>query len=136
MRNAINHLNKATKHTFVLGKEISFDENGVPSKSNYNSIRQYNNSKLDNFWIDFFILATVSGGHNFIVYIDVYQGKNDQNIGIAKDLWKLPMTQKVVVNAIVSTRSFTDPNGFHKLYMDIHFLHLNCLLCCQRNTKY
>jgi len=31
LRNAINHLNKEGQHTFVLGKEISFNEGVSPS---------------------------------------------------------------------------------------------------------
>jgi len=38
----------------------------------------------------------VSGGHDFVYHIDVYQGKNEQNIGIAVDLWELSMTQKAL----------------------------------------
>ncbi len=63
-----------------------------------------------------FILANAASGHNFIFHIDVYQKK--QNIGIAEDLWNLPMTKKVVMNAIVSTGLCMDPNGFHELYMN------------------
>ncbi len=118
LKNPISHRNKAAKRTLVLGKEMSFNEGGNPSKSNYYPIRQYNNSKSDKYRIDFFILANVSCGHNFIYYIDAYQGKNEQNIGIKEDLWKLPMTQKVVVNAIFSTRLYIDPNWFCKLYID------------------
>ncbi len=73
--NAINHLNKEAKHTFIPGKEMSFNEDGNPSKSNYNPVRQYNNSKPDKYRIYFFILANSSGGQNFIYHIDVYQGK-------------------------------------------------------------
>ncbi len=74
LRNAINHLNKAAKHTFIPGKEMSLDEGGITSKSNYNPVRQYNNSKPDKYRIDFFILANALRGHNFIYHIDVYQG--------------------------------------------------------------
>ncbi len=47
LRNAINHLNKEGQHTFVLGKEISFNEGVIPIKSNYNPFRKYSKSKLD-----------------------------------------------------------------------------------------
>ncbi len=97
---------------------MSFDEGDIASKSNYNPVRQYNNSKPDKYGIDFIILVNISGGHNFIHHIDVYQGKNKQNIGIAKDLWKLPTTQNVVVNAIVSTGLYMNPDGFCEIYMD------------------
>ncbi len=110
-RNSINHLNKEAKHTFVPGKEMFFDEGGIPSKSIFNPIRQYNNSTPDKYMI-FFILANVSGGHNFIYHIDVYQRKNEQYVGIAEDLWKLPTTQQVVVNLIVSMGLYTDASEF------------------------
>ncbi len=88
---------------FIPGNEMFFDKGGIASKSNYNSVRQYNYSKPDKYRIDFLSLGNMSGRHNFIYHIDVYQGKNNQNIGIAKDLWNLQMTQKAVVNVTVST---------------------------------
>ncbi len=66
LRNAINHLSKGVKHTFIPGKEMPFDEGSIASKSNFNPVRQYNNRKPD-----FFILAKAFGGHNFIHHIDV-----------------------------------------------------------------
>ncbi len=86
LRNAINHLNMAAKNIFILGKEMFFNESDITSKSKYYIIRQYNNSKLDKYRIDFFILSNASCEHNFIYHIDVYQGKNEQNIGVAEDL--------------------------------------------------
>ncbi len=74
---------------------------------------------IDKYRINFFILANMSDRH--IYHIDVYQGKYNQNIGIAKDLCILLITQKVVVNAIVSTGLYRDPNGFHELYMENHY---------------
>ncbi len=52
----------------------------------------------------------------YITFLSVR--KNEQKFGIAEDDWKLPTTQKVVANAIVSTGLYTDQNGFCKLYMD------------------
>ncbi len=66
LRNAIDHLNKAAKRTFIPGKEMSFNEGGIASKSNYNPVRQYNNSKPEKYRINFFTLANASVGHNFI----------------------------------------------------------------------
>ncbi len=45
IQNAIKHLNAAAAWTFIPGKEMSFDEGGISKKSNYNIVRQYNNSK-------------------------------------------------------------------------------------------
>ncbi len=39
-RFAIKHLNKAARCTFIPGKEISCDEDGIPRKSKYNLARQ------------------------------------------------------------------------------------------------
>ncbi len=72
LRNTIKQLNKAAK----LG--MFFNNGGTASKSNYNAVRQYNNSKPDECRIDFFILANASDGHNFIYHIDIYWGKNVQ----------------------------------------------------------
>ncbi len=52
IRYAIQKLNSATKRCFIPGKELSFDEGGIQSKSCYNSMRQCNN-KLDKYEIDF-----------------------------------------------------------------------------------
>ncbi len=103
MKNAFNLLYKTAERTFVPGNEMSFYEGGIASKSNYNPVRQYKNSKLEKYRIDFFILANVSSGHNFIIPLMSIREKNKQNIGIAKDLWNLPTTQKAFVNAILST---------------------------------
>ncbi len=46
------------------------------------------------------MLANTSGGYNFMFYIDVYQGKNENNISIPQDLLCLPTTPKAVVDAI------------------------------------
>ncbi len=117
IKNAINGLNKEAKLTFVLGKIISFDKGGIQSKSNYIHVRQHNNSKLDKYRIDFLSLLMHPVG--VILYITLLSvRKNEQNFGIAEDLWNLPTTQTAVVNAIVLTRLNTDPNGFCILYVD------------------
>ncbi len=43
LRNAINHLDKAVKHTFITEKEMTYNDGGIPSKSNFNPVRQYDN---------------------------------------------------------------------------------------------
>ncbi len=103
LRNAVKKLNKATKGTFVPGKEILFNKGNIASQSNYNPVRKYFFSKPDKYRIDFFILADASNGHKFIYDIDIYQGKNVQNISTDEDLRSLSNTQKAVVNIIVST---------------------------------
>ncbi len=55
----------------------------------------------------------MSGQHNFIYHIDVYQGKMRSTFQ-----WHLPTTQKPVVNAIFSTRLYKDPDRLRELCMD------------------
>lgn len=71
-------LHGAAKKCFIPRKELSFDEGVIPSCSQYNIVRQYNNSKLDTYRIDIFILANMLVGHNFIIHMDVYLGKTWQ----------------------------------------------------------
>ncbi len=72
--------NILTKHDcfFVPEEEISFDEHGTSSKSNYNPVRQYNDNKPNKHRIDFFILDNLSGGHSFIHHIDVCKKKQER----------------------------------------------------------
>ncbi len=77
IRYGIQNLNSTAKG-FIAGKELSFDEGGIPSKSWYNSVKQYNNNKPIKCCIDFFIMANASCGHNFIIHIDVYQEKTQK----------------------------------------------------------
>ncbi len=74
-RATIKFLNEHAKKSFILGRELSFDEGGIASKSRYNPVHQYNSSKPDKYRIDFFVLVNVSCGKNFIYHLDVYQGK-------------------------------------------------------------
>ena len=64
-------------------------------------MRQYNKDKPQKFRVDFFILCNNTPEQYFIVHCDVYQGRNDVNINVPKELQGLPMTQKAVANAIV-----------------------------------
>ena len=118
LRACINSLNEHAKRAFVLGRECSFDEGGIASKSRYNPVRQYNSSKPGKYRIDFFVLVNTTNGINFIYHLDVYQGKNATNAHIAEEAWTLPTTQKAVVNAIVSSGISTDPDGMREIYMD------------------
>ncbi len=73
LRNAFNHHIKAALCMFVPGKEMTFDEDGILSKSYYNPVGQCINSKPDKYWIDYFIPANASSGHNFIILIFIRQ---------------------------------------------------------------
>jgi hypothetical protein len=118
LRASIQSLNEHARRAFILGRECSFDEGGIASKSRYNPVRQYNSSKPDKYRIDFFVLVNASSGKNFIYHIDVYQGKNATNAHIAEEAWSLPTTQKAVVNAVISSGIDNDPEGMREIYMD------------------
>ena len=118
LQSSINSLNEYSKPTFILGRECSFDEGGIASKSTYNPVWQYNLLKTNRYCIDFFVLVNTRQELNFICNIDVYQGKNATNTHIVKEVWSLPTTQKAVINAVVLLGISTDPDGMHELYMD------------------
>ena len=118
LRFAINQLNYASRATFVPGPNLSFDEGGIASRSRMNPVRQYNKDKPNKFRVDFFVLANNTPEKYFIVDLDVYQGKNAENIGIAKEIEKLPTTQKAVVNAVINSKIANDPKGMRKIFMD------------------
>ena len=93
IRYVINKFNRAARETFLPGYALSFDEGGHACRSRYCPVRQYNKDKPDKYRVDFFILADAA--RYFICHIDVYQGKNGANIGVAKSVRNLPTTQKV-----------------------------------------
>ena len=59
-----------------------------------------------------------SPGKYFILHCDIYQGKNAKNIGIPKEITKLPTTQKAVVNSTIQSTIGKDLNGISQLFMD------------------
>lgn len=118
LRFAINSLNAASKATFIPGLNLSFDEGGVASRSRMNPVRQYNKDKPKKFRVDFFVLANNAPNNYFIVHIDVYQGKNSENIGIPEEIKSLPTTQKAVANAVMQSGIGNDPDGMRRLFMD------------------
>ena len=115
---SIESLNAHAKRSFILGRQCSFDEGGIANKSRYNPVCQYNSSKPDKYRIDFFVLVNASEGKNFIYHLDVYQGKNSTNAHITEEAWKLPTTQKAVVNAVIASGINNDPHGMQEIYMD------------------
>ena len=111
-------LNEHAERAFIPGRQFSFDDGEIASKSRYNPVRQYNSSKPDKYRIDIFVLVNTTDGKNFIYHLDVYQGKNANNAHIVEEAWSLPTTQKAVVNAIVMSGLSNDPFGKRKLYKD------------------
>jgi Transposase IS4 len=95
---------------------MAFDEGGVGCRSRYCPVCQYNKDKPQKFRVDFFVL---SGSRNYqILHIDVYQGKNSNNVGIHKELIDLPTTQKAVANAAYSLGLDKKVDGARHIAMD------------------
>jgi hypothetical protein len=90
LRSAINHLNEASRRTFVPSGNLAFDEGGIACRSRLCPVRQYNKDKPDPYRVDFFVLADHLAGHaGFpnqhqdgypILHLDVYQGANSANV--------------------------------------------------------
>jgi hypothetical protein len=96
---ALNHLNAASKNTFMPGGNLAFDEGGVACRSRLCPVRQYNKKdKPQKYRVDFFILADSSC--YTILHMDVYQGRNAMNVNIDRGCLNLPTTMKAVVNAV------------------------------------
>ena len=77
----------------------------------------YNKDKPNKYIVDFFILADAK--YYFIYHIDVYQGKNIENIDIHLLLHNLPATHKAVDNAIIKGVIANDPHVSIHIYMKI-----------------
>jgi Transposase IS4 len=119
LRNAMSELNEASLAVYVPERALSFDEGGSACRSRRCPIRQYNKDKPDKYRVDFFILA---GAESRVIYhIDVYQGRNDFNVGIAPEFKNLPTTMKAVLNAVsksgISSGS-NDVNGYRIVALD------------------
>jgi hypothetical protein len=118
LRYALNCLNSASKRAFIPGKDLSFDEGGVATRSKFCPVRMYNQSKPDKFRVEFFMAGNCSKGMYFVIHCDIYQGKNAMNIDIPREIHNLPTTQKAVVNAVIKTGIAMDPEGMRCLFMD------------------
>ena len=143
LRYAIDKLNLTSSRTFIPGKDLSFDEGGVASRSRRNPVRQYNKDKPNKFRVDFFILSNNSDKWYFIIHIDVYQGKNAANIGVPEELKTMPTTQKAVVNAILTSKLENEPNGKRRMFMDNRYssaalfilIREQCQILCAGTTR-
>jgi Transposase IS4 len=145
IRGALNELNAASAANFVPEGNLAFDEGryytsflavlfgvrvlnprfhwwyvgGVGCRSRFCPVKMYNKDKPDKFRVDFFILA---GSQSYLIHhMDVYQGKNDSNVGVAESCWNLPTTMKAVVNAAVKcnlAKGSNDTNGYRIISLD------------------
>jgi hypothetical protein len=100
LRAAIQFLNEHAKKSFILGREILFDEGGILSNPHYNPVWQYNASKHNKNQIDFSVMVNASSGMNFIYHLGVYQGKDATNAFVAVEAHNLPTTEKAVVKQL------------------------------------
>ena len=79
-------------------------------------MRQYNKSKPDKFRVELFILACAM---TFIIFhVDVYQGRNANNIDIEPEIADLPTTQKAPMNAVMKVGLHNSTDGMHHLSTD------------------
>ncbi len=90
-----------------------------------NPVWMYNQNKPDKYQVELFVLANCSGGFHFVVHLDVFQGKNKANIGIAKEIFHLPTTQKALVNSVLQSKLHNKPNGYKVIFSD------NCYTCAE-----
>jgi len=119
LRHAMNQLNRCSFLNYVPEARTSFDEGGSSCRSRRCPIRQYNKDKPDKYRVDFFILA---GAQSRVIYhVDVYQGRNDANIGISEEFKNLPTTMKAVLNAVSQAQlsnGSNDVNGYRLVALD------------------
>ena len=112
----IRQFNFMARKIFHLGAHASFDKGGIPMRSRFCPVRQYNKDKPAKYREDFFILA--DSRDYFIYHLDVYQGKNKENVDIHFSVRSLPTTQKAVPNSILKSGINNDKDGCRYLYMD------------------
>ena len=82
----------------------------------------FRSDKPDRYPVDFFILEGTAS--QVIYHVDVYQGENPTNVGIAPELVNLPTRMKAVLNAVVQSKvseGSDDMNGFRILSLDNRF---------------
>jgi hypothetical protein len=114
---AINHLNAASRNTFMPGGNVALDEGGVACRSRLCPVRQYNKDKPQKYRVNFFILADSST--YVILHLDVYQGRNATNVNIDSRCLNLPTTMKAVVNAVFQTNLIhKTEEGYRCISMD------------------
>ena len=116
IRYIMNSFNAASKQTWYVPGDVTFDEGGVGCRSRYCPVRQYNKDKPQKYRVDFFIMAASKG--YYILHLDVYQGKNESNIGISSQLVDLPTTQKAVANACYRLGFHHENQGMRHLSID------------------
>lgn len=92
---------------FIHGIEIYFDGSGIGHTSGYNPVWQYNSSKLNNYRIDFFIVANASGHH--ILYTKMMCTMRKMK-AIYNSSQPEEISNKNSLNEIVPTGLYNDTN--------------------------
>ena len=99
-----------------------FGEGLIAMGSRYCPVRIYNKDKAEKYRVYFFILADAK--YDFIYHIDMYHGKNTENIDIHPSLHNLPTTQKAFENAIIKSVIENDPRGYRHIYVNNRYASL------------
>lgn len=100
LRHLVNTFNNTSSRTFHVPTDLAFDEGGVGCRSRYCPVRQYNKDKPQKFRVEMLIMSAAKTYQ--ILHLEIYQGKNGNNVGVHPDLVDLPTTQKMVANAAYS----------------------------------
>lgn len=129
LRYAINAFNDAAFRTFIVPIDISFDEGGCGCRSRYCPCRQYNKDKPKKYRVDFFICSSAKKYN--ILHLDVYQGKNSNNVGISNELQCFPVTQKAVLNALHQLNLHMETDGFRFVATDNQYACPELAVACR-----
>jgi hypothetical protein len=117
LRSTLRQINVCAMNVFEVCGDLSFDEGGIPCRSRLCPVRQYNKDKPNKFRVDMF--ATANSKSYEVYHVDVYQGRNSQNIDIHPSIHSLPTTQKAVLNAVIAMDLHKSKNhGARHIAMD------------------
>jgi len=101
LQHALNTLNTAAGNVMNMSKDLTFDEGGTARGHRRNPTRQFNGAKPQKFRIDHFLLLEA---HDcFTHHTDVHG---------------FPMTQKVVLSAVIQTKMRQCADGVRHSVMD------------------
>ena len=117
IRYVLNKLNATSRKTFIPAKHLSFDEGGIACRSRYCIIRIYNPSKPDPYRVEYFVLSSSTFPYE-VIYIDIYQGANESPIGVVNEHKGFPLTQRVVLDAVLKSRISKDELGYRTILLD------------------
>lgn len=129
VRHAINSFNTSSMMCFETPCNCAFDEGGVGCRSRFCPCRQYNKDKPEKYRVDFFVLSCSK--RYTILHLDVYQGKNSNNVGINEQLKDFPVTQKAVLNALWQRGLHLETSGYRFLAADNRYACPELAVACR-----